>query len=430
MKSGSLGYFNLLSIIFLIIPYPSYGQTNTVPNWTHFRGSNLDGIAQVTQAPVHWKSDSNIVWKTDIHGRGWSSPVVYDNQVWMTTATDDGKEMYAVCVDYQSGKILHDILLFKPDTVYNKHNINSYATPTPCIENGFVYVHFGRYGTACLNTANGKLEWHRNDIQFLDIQGPGSSLFIYRHMLILHCEGTDKQLILALDKSTGQTIWEIQRPDDIYDRLGPIGKKAYITPIIINVKGKDQLISNGSAACMAYNPETGEEIWRVVGGDDSTISMPFSEDGIVFFYTGFKTDDAGEKYAELLAVDPDGRGDISEKNIIWRLRTPILQLLTPVIKDGLIYTIDTKSIMMCIEARTGNVLWSQRVRGKFNASPVYAAGNIYFSSTQGDILVIREGKILEIVAENQLEGEIWTTPVVMEGNILIRTSKYLYKIGS
>ncbi len=157
--------------------------------------------------------------------------------------------------------------------------------------------------------------------------------------------------------------------------------------------------------------------------------MPFSEDGLVFFYTGFKVDD-DDKYAELLAVNPNGKGDIGQTNTIWKMRTPILQLLTPLVKDGLIYTIDTKSIMMCIEAKTGEIVWSKRVKGKYNSSPVYSAGKIYFSSTQGNVIVINEGRDLDIIAENKLEGEIWTTPVILDGNILLRTSKYLYKIGS
>jgi len=427
MKSTKFRFFHLLITFIFIMPYHGYSQHNS---WTHFRGNNLDGVAVVNQAPVKWKSDSNIVWKTEIHDKGWSSPVVYDNQIWMTTASDNGKQMYALAVDHKTGEILHDILLFTPDSIYRKHNINSYATPTPCIEQGFVYVNFGRYGTACLNTNNGKTVWQRTDIEFLDIQGPGSSLMLYKNLLILHCEGTHKQQILALDKSTGKTVWQTERPKDIYDSLEPIGKKAYVTPIIINVNGKDQLISNGSAVCIAYDPNTGEEIWRVVGGIDSTISMPFEEDGIVFFYTGFKINDTDEKYAELLAVTPNGWGDVTDTHILWRMETPILQLLTPIVKDGLIYTIDTKSIMMCIEAKTGDVIWSKRVRGKFNASPIYANGNIYFSSTNGDIIVIQEGRQLNIIAENELEGEIWATPVVLNGNILIRTSKYLYKIGS
>jgi len=420
-------FFSLSFIVFTLIQLPVNAQDNS---WTHFRGNNLDGISNAKYAPIKWTSDSNLVWKTVIHDKGWSSPVVYGDQIWMTTAKLEGEEMYAICVNYQTGEIIHDILLFEPDSIYRKHGLNSFATPTPAIEKGFVYTHFGRYGTACINADNGEIVWKRTDIEFVDIQGPGSSILIYNNLLILHCEGIHKQNIMALDKSTGETVWLTERPKEIYDKLEPIGKKAYITPIIVQVNGQDQLISNGSAACIAYDPNTGKEIWRIVGGIDSTISMPFSEDGLAFFYTGFKVDEEDEKYAELLAVNPDGKGDIGQSNIVWRMRTPILQLLTPLVKDGLIYTIDTKNTMMCIEAKTGDIVWSKRVRGKYNSSPVYAAGNLYFSSTQGNVFVIKEGRNIDIIAENKLEGEIWTTPVIIDRNILIRTSKYLYKIGT
>jgi len=398
-------------------------------HWKHFRGSNLDGIANVASCPIRWSPDSNILWKTEIHGRGWSSPVVYNNQIWMTTATEEGKEMYAVCVDFNTGEILFDIKLFTPDSIFRKHDINSFATPTPCIEKDFVYVHFGRYGTACLNILDGSIVWKRSDLSCLHIQGPGSSPILYKNLLILHLEGTDRQLITALNKSNGETVWETDRPEEIYDKLQPIGRKAYITPIIINVNGKNMMISNGSAACIAYNPDTGKEIWHIIRGEDSTISMPFFEDGTVFFHTGFITSAENDRFAELMAVNPAGSGDIADTNIRWRIKTPILQLSTPVIKDGLIYTIDTKSVLMCLDAQSGETIWSRRLKGKYNSSPVYAAGNIYFSSTNGETTIIKEGPELNIIAENSLDGEIWTTPAIVQNSILMRTSKFLYRIG-
>lgn len=398
-------------------------------NWTHFRGSNLDGIAIVNHVPLKWTKDSNIVWKAEIHDRGWSSPVVYNDQVWMTTASGDGKELYAVCVNFKTGETIYDLKIFEPDKVFGKHSINTYATPTPCVEKGFVYVHYGRYGTACINTDNGSVVWKRTDLLCNHIQGPGSSPVLYRHLLILHYEGADVQFITALDKSTGETVWKTERPPEPYEPLAQNGRKAYITPLILNVKGNDLLISNGSAVCIAYDPETGKEIWRVVRGAESTIAMPFSENGIVFYYTGFMNSEDGHNFSELLAVDADGRGDITETNILWRKEVPILQLLTPAIKDGLIYTVDSENNLMSIDAETGRILFSERLKGKFNASPVYAAGKIYFCSTRGDIIVINEGPDLEIIAQNRLEGEIWATPAILRNSILIRTSRYLYRIG-
>lgn len=422
---------NLLFIFACLILFASFSSDiSSDRNWTHFRGSNLDGIAHVESCPVKWSADSNIVWKSSIHGIGWSSPVVYDDQIWVTTATEDGKEMSAVCVDFNSGEVLFDIKLFTPDSIYRKHNINSYATPTPCIEEDFVYAHFGKYGTACINSKDGAVSWKRDDLNCLHIQGPGASPVLYKNLLILHLEGTDRQLITALDKKSGKTIWETERPKEIYDELEPIGKKAYITPLILNVNGKDIMISNGSAACIAYDPETGKEIWRIIRGEDSTIAMPFQEDGTVYFHTGFVTDEDKSKFAELMAVNPDGSGDIAATNIKWRIETPILQLSTPVIKDGLIYNIDTKNNMMCLDAKSGEKLWSKRLKGKYNSSPISAAGHIYFSSTNGKTTVVKESKELKIIAENSLDGEMWTTPAVIKNSLLIRTSEYLYRIGN
>ena len=144
-------------------------------NWTHFRGANLDGISTDNQVPVVWSDTTNVIWKTEIRGKGWSSPVVYGNQVWVTTATVDGKEMSAVCVDFKSGKVLYDIPLFKQDSIYGKHSINTYATPTPCIEQGFVYLNFGSSGTACVSTSDGQVIWKRSDFKVEHVQGTGAS---------------------------------------------------------------------------------------------------------------------------------------------------------------------------------------------------------------------------------------------------------------
>jgi outer membrane protein assembly factor BamB len=397
--------------------------------WTHFRGSNLNGIARNGNYPVNWSPDLNIVWKTRIHDRGWSSPVVFDDQVWVSTATNDGHELFAVCLDFNTGRIIHDIRLFAPDSVDTKHDINSYATPTPCIEKNFVYFHFGKYGSACLKTSDGSMVWKRTDLKCQHIQGPGSSPILYKNLLILHIEGSDVQNIIALNKSTGETIWLTQRPHDVYDKLEPIGRKAYITPIIIHVQGKDILISNGSGACIAYDPDTGKEIWRIIRGEDSTISMPFFENGQLFFHSSFITEGKDNRFAELFAVDPSGTGNVTDSHVIWKIKTPILQLSTPVIRNGLIYTVDSKSMLICIDALSGRTVWSTKLKGIYNSSPVYASGKIYFSSTRGETLVYREGNKCEKLAENKLEGEIWATPAFLRDNILIRTSKYIYRIG-
>jgi outer membrane protein assembly factor BamB len=412
-------------ILLALLPVSGRSQQST---WTHFRGDKLDGISSATSVPVHWNDSTNIRWKAAVEGKGWSSPVVYGDQVWITTARPGGKEMKAVCLDLASGKEVFDVQLFSPDSVQKKHAVNTYGTPTCAIEKGFVYVTFGTYGTACVSTDNGETVWKRTDLNCDHVQGAGSSLLIYKNLLIVHCEGSDVQYIVALDKSTGRTVWRTDRPKDIYDRLSWIGKKAYVTPIIINVRGKDLLISNGSAVCIAYDPGTGQEIWRFVQGTDSTISMPFAENGKVFFYTSFVHPPEGKDYCELIALNPEGKGEIEGTDILWRRKSPVLQLLTPLIMDGLIYTVDSENNLLCLDAATGEAVYSRKMKNKFNSSPVYAAGYIFFTSVKGETLVIKPGRELVTVAENMLPGEVFATPAVVGNSILLRTDKFLYRI--
>jgi outer membrane protein assembly factor BamB len=419
-----------LTVLFSLVFFGSENARSQDKNWTHFRGSNLNGIAMTNNIPLRWDV-SNIKWKTEIHGKGHSSPVVYDNQIWVTTATIDGKELYAVCVDYITGKMIFDIKVFETDDVISKHGINTYASPSPCIEKGFVYVHYGSPGTACLRTSDGSVVWKRNDLKCNHVQGPGSSPVIYKNLLILHYEGTDVRYIVALDKATGKQIWRADRPAEPYKALANIGKKAYVTPLIINVKGKDLLISNGSAVCCAYDPLTGKEIWRVTGGAESTVPMPFAENGKVFFYTGSVNSPEGGTYTEMFAVNPDGQGDITGTNILWKKRDDQshTQILTPVIKDGLIYTVSSRNFLMCIDAATGKELWTERLRSDHNASPVFVNGVVWFFSIRGEVLAIQAGRNYKVITQNQMDSGIWATPAFLRNSVILRTEKYLCRIG-
>ena len=420
----------LHSLLFVFFLFAAKQVSSQEKNWTQFRGSNLNGMAISENIPLKW-DESVIKWKTEIHDKGYSSPVVYNNQIWVTTATTDGKKLYAVCLDYQTGKIIYDLLVFTPEVVEGKHSLNTYASPTPCIEKDKVYVHYGSMGTACINTADGSIVWKRTDLKCKHVQGPASSPIIYKDMLILHFEGTDVRFIVALDKTNGQTIWRSDRPAEPYEPLQEIGRKAYITPIIVNVKGRDMLISDGSAVCIAYDPNTGREIWRVVDGAESTIAMPFTENGVVFWYAGYMVADDGSKYTNMLAVNPDGSGDITRTNVIWKKRDELSRnhSLTPVIKDGLIYTVNTFNKLMCIDAASGEEVWSKHLLSNYDASPIYVNGNIWFFSVKGEVLTIKEGRKYEVIASNKMESGIWATPAVLRNSIIVRTQNYLYRIA-
>jgi outer membrane protein assembly factor BamB len=427
MISGPAQRINLLLISLLLISIQAGSQS---ANWTQFRGSRTNGIAEAEDIPLNW-DESVIKWKKEIHGKGHSSPVVYGNQIWVTTGTADGRELYAVCLDFKTGETIYDIKVFTPDEVDEKHPLNTYATPTPCIEKGFIYVHYGNAGTACINTSDGSIVWRNSSFRCKFVQGPASSPVLYKNLVILHYEGVDVRFLVALNKSTGKLVWKSERPSDPYNPLPEIGKKAYTTPLVLNVKGRDMLISNGSAVCIAYDPATGKEIWRVVDGAESTIAMPVEENGVLYWYTGFMVASDGSNYTDFLAVNPDGQGDITNTNILWKKRDPLAhnQMLTPVIRDGLIYTVNSRNTMMCLDAKNGEEVWSKHVTSDYDASPLYINGNIWYFSAKGEILVLKAGRQYEVIAQSKTDSGIFATPAVLRNSIILRTQNFLYRIG-
>ncbi|HPG41249.1 MAG TPA: PQQ-binding-like beta-propeller repeat protein [bacterium] len=393
-------------------------------SWPQFRGPFGNGHSDCPDTPLHWSETENIRWKTAIHDRGWSTPVVLDGQVWLTTATVDGHKFYALCVDLNTGKIIYDILLFTEEKPQSINEMNSYATPSPVIEKGRVYVHFGTFGTVCIDTNTGKKLWERRDLHCNHLQGPASSPIIYKNLLILHLEGTDVQYVCALDKMTGATVWKSNRPGDVYnDDVLPLYKKAYSTPIIIVVNGKPQLISEGAQATFALDPDTGKEIWRVVYGFDSTIACPVSDGGLVFVNTGWDNHDIG-----LWAVKPDSKGDVTKSHVVWKYNERVCGESSPVIVDGLLYMVADMGFITCLEAATGKLVWKERLSGKFGAAPVYAGGLLYFSNKQGHSFVIKPGKEFNLAAENKLDAPIWASPAVIGKSLLLRTETHLYRI--
>ena len=222
MKSVSALFISLLLV------FVSCNQNYN--NWTHFRGTAQDGHSETENAPLKWSEQENIAWKTEIEGKGWSSPVVYGNQIWISSATRDGKKMMAICINFETGNIIKQLELFSPADPERIHPVNSYATPTPCIEKDRAYFHFGTYGTVCIDTKSMEVIWKRTDMNCTHMQGPASSLVLYKNSLIVHLEGTDNQDIYALDKFTGKTIWKVGAPDASYHSVKPVSRKSYQTP--------------------------------------------------------------------------------------------------------------------------------------------------------------------------------------------------------
>ena len=391
--------------------------------WSQFRGHFGNGIIKSTSAPINWSENTNIDWKTPIHDRGWSSPVIWNDQIWMTTATKDGNKMYAICVNKLSGKIEHDIHVFDVKSPQAITNENTYASPTPVVEEGRVYVHFGTYGTACISTKDGQILWKRRDLN-CDHEigaGPASSPFIYNNFLIFNVDGRDVQYVIALNKETGETAWKTNRSVDFSD-VQVNQRKAYGTPFIIPRGNTNQMVSIGAKGVYSYDPENGKELWKAEHRGWSIAPRPVYGEGLVF--TMIDRD-----RPEMWAINPNGSGDITETHIQWKETKRMPPRASPIIIKGLLFVVDRNGYISCIEAKTGKSIWQKRMKGRFSASPILANNLIYFFNEDTVCTIIKPTRELEIVAKNKLsEDKLMATPAFDENSIYIRTEKKLTRI--
>ena len=414
--------------------------------WPQFRGPDGDGHSPATNVPTDFGESENIAWRTAVPGKGWSSPAVADGLVWLTTAVEvryseeeekailegidakkakqrqlaKGVSLKALCLDLASGEVVQTIDLEtvgEPDYI---HNLNSYASPSPVLDGDRLYCHFGTYGTFCLEHPSGKVLWQKR-FPLAHSVGPGSSPFIHEDLLVLVCDGTDVQYVIALDKNTGETAWKTDRPP----MRAPSGdqKKAYSTPIAItDEKGAAQLIIPTSQWLISYDPKTGEENWKVDHGKGfSLVPRPVYGHGKVFFATGFSS-------SELWAVRVDGKGDVTETHVAWKADRQIPNKPSPLLVGDNIYVISDSGITTCFDAHTGEDKWIERISGNYSASPVLAENKIYFASHEGVVTIIEPGDTYNELAKNELDGQIMATPVPLDGALLLRTDQALYRI--
>lgn len=390
-------------------------------NWPEFRGPRGDGIATAKDLPITWSETENIKWKTPVHGKGWSSPVIWGSQIWLTTATADGKELSAVCLDRETGKVLYDLLLFKiasPAPLSN--SMNSYASPSPVIEAGRVYVHWGSAGTACLDTKTGKTVWARQDLPCNHWRGPGSSPILFGKLLVLTFDGFDLQYLAALDKETGDTVWRTDRNIDYGSDDGD-GKKGYSTPRVIDVAGQLQMVSPSAGATIAYHPDTGKEIWRVRSGGMNAAARPLFGNGLVYCTTA-----AGGW--QLFAVNPQGQGDVSNQNVAWKSSKSVPTRSSPLLVDDLIFMSNDSGVLSCVDAKTGEGVWQKRVEGGFTASPILADGRIYFCGEGGEMPVIEPAREFNVLATNKLDDGFMASPAALGKSLFFRSRTHVYRI--
>lgn len=388
--------------------------------WPQFRGPNLDGVTAEVDLPVTWSEQQNVAWKTPLRGKAWSSPVIWDDKIWLTTAPEDGKQLFAIAIDRQSGKILHDVLVFDIPEPQFCYPMNSYATPTPVLEPGRVWVHFGVHGTACLDTTDGRVLWKRQDFPCNHHRGPASSPIIAGKAMVVAFDGFDVQYVVALDKETGATLWRRDRNIDYGTNDGD-AKKAYGTAKVIEVDGQQQLIYPSAGATIAYEPKTGEEIWRLRHGGMNACAPPLYADGRLILNTasgGFK----------LFAMQPGGRGDITNTNVLWKAAQGVPTRSSPSLAGDCVLMVSDAGVASCLDAKSGKPLKQLRLEGEFSASPIIAEGRIYFSNHDGRTFVLSADDKLELLAANTLEAGCMASPAVYEKAIYLRTKTHLYRL--
>jgi len=392
-------------------------------DWPEFRGPTRDGISTHINLPTEWSDTENIAWKQKIPGHGWSSPVLVDGRIYLTTATGnietDDLSLRALCIDATEGHTLWDVEIVRPDaeSAGLKHGKNGLSSPTPIVDGGRVYVHFGHLGTAALDL-DGNILWRQTDVNYDPRHGNGGSPALVEGTLVFSCDGLDTQHVVGLDCETGKILWKTPRNTTAFKTF------SFSTPQVIEIEGQPQVISPGSGLVAAFNPTDGKEIWRVTYDEGfSVVPRPVYAHGRLYLATGFAR-------PSLLAINPqDARGDATESNIVWQHDRGVPNTPSMLVVGDEIYFVSDNGVASCLDAHTGEVHWSERLGGNFSASPIAAEGRIYFTNEDGKTYVINQGVEYQLLITNDLAERVFASPATTDGAIFIRSESHLWRIG-
>jgi outer membrane protein assembly factor BamB len=398
------------------------GATSRGESWPEFRGPTGQGLFPAGRLPIEWSPTKNVVWKQAIAGKGWSSPVLADGRLYLTSSVPvagsaaNDQSLQALCLEAATGKVLWGREVFRQNGAKAPaiHAKNSHASPTPLLHGRHLYVHFGHQGTACLDLA-GQVRWRNTSLGYPPVHGNGGSPIVVDDTLIFSCDGADNAFVVGLACTSGDVVWKTDRRTDASRPF------SFSTPLLIEVNGQKQVISPGSNLVAAYDPRTGREIWRVRYDGYSLIPRPVFGHGLVFVSTGYNT-------PSVLAIRPDGRGDVTDTHVAWTLPRGAPHTPSPVLVGDELYLVSDNGTASCLDARTGKVHWQQRLGGAFSASPIAGDGKVYYQSEQGVGFVVRASRQFEQLARNDLNERTLASYAVLEGALFIRTEKHLYRI--
>ncbi|HET9359986.1 MAG TPA: PQQ-binding-like beta-propeller repeat protein [Vicinamibacterales bacterium] len=389
-------------------------------DWPQFRGPSGQGHSSDVGLPLEWSESRNIAWKAPV-GEGWSSPVVSGGRVWVTTVSEsrEGRRVVsslrAVALDAATGREVVNVEVFRLENPGSINEKNSRASPTPIVDGDRVYVHFGADGTAAVSK-DGKILWTVR-LRYDSQHGNGGSPVLYQDLLIVNCDGWGEEAyVIALDTSTGKTRWKTSRRRP--------WSHAYSTPLIIRAGDEDQLVSIGAYRTAAYEPLTGREIWRVNYDEGfSNVPRPVYGGGLVYIATGFQV-------PSLMAVRVDGRGDVTRTHVAWTLARGAPYTPSPLLVGDELYYLSDTGVLSCVDAKTGEMRYQQRLVGNFSASPVFVDGRIYVLSEEGVTSVLAPGKQFKALATNRLDGRTLASMAVADGSFFLRSDTHLYRIAA
>jgi outer membrane protein assembly factor BamB len=400
-------------------------NSSLAENWPGFRGPTRQGISHEADVPIEWSADSNVVWKTEVPGEGWSSPIVFDDRVFVTTATDEGASFRLVCLDRLAGTVLwnKEVLRQKPG---HKQRLNSYASSTPVTDGQRVYV-LASDGSLAAVSMEGTIAWVNRDSEFYSEHGLAVSPILYRDLLIVALDGSssgpdeklgwqkpwDQAVILALDKNTGKVRWKGRRG---------ASRIAHVTPQILSENGKDQLVSSAGDVVQGFDLKTGQRIWTVSSPGEGVVPSVVIGEGLIFTTSGF-----GEP--AIRATRTGGKGDVTGTHIVWESADDVPKIPSMLYTKPFLFLITESGVAKCLKAATGEVMWRERLGERHSASPIWADGRIYFLSEKGKTTVVHVGPEFKVIARNELGEKCCASPAVSQKQIFIRSERNIYCIG-
>jgi len=414
--------FSRLSVVASVCLVSIASVAAAADPWPRFRGPSDDGIAQTTTAPTTWDRQTNIAWRTELPGQGWSSPVIGDAVVYVSAAiprSDDPASDYdlaLILVSVESGEVIRvsNLIAQEGESAATIHKKNSHASPTPLVDGERVYVHFGHQGTVCTDR-KGDIIWIDRDHSFPPVHGNGGSPVLVDGKLIFTCDGSDDPYVLALDARTGKEVWRTPRPVDAPRKF------SFATPTVIDSPDGPVVIAPGSDSVQALDPASGETRWWVRYDGYSVVPKPVVSEGRILIATKFGP-------TKLLAIRPGGSGEVTASHVDWEVGKGIPKTPSVLAHDGLVYLVSDDGIALCIDAKTGENVWRSRLGGNYSASPILVGDKLYFSSEEGVTTVIRAGREFEKLASNDLEEATLASPAAAENALFIRTAAALYRI--